>query len=74
LVEEWPDQLETAKEAIAGMLHNLATYVPQTKGRGWDVPKFHEQLHVAQTILLFSSHKNVHTGPTEHNHITQMQK
>jgi hypothetical protein len=69
-----PDQFDIAKEAIAELLRNLASCVPRTKGRGWDIPKFHEQLHVAQTILLFGSHKNIHTGPAEHNHIELSKK
>ena len=67
-------QFQNAKEAIALMLRNLAACVPLTKGRGWDIPKFHEQLHVAQTILLFGSHQNIHSGPAEHNHIELSKK
>jgi hypothetical protein len=69
-----PVQFETAKEAIAIMLRNLAASVPRTKGRGWNIPKVHEQLHVAHNILLFGSHKNIHTGPAEHNHIELSKK
>lgn len=29
----------------------------------------HEQEHVAKNIALFGAHRNVHTGPQEHNHI-----
>ena len=65
---------QTAKDAIAQMLSNLVTCVPRNTGRGWHIPKLHEQLHVAHTILLFGSHKNVHTGPAEHNHIELSKK
>ena len=65
---------EATKEAIAQMLRNLMTCVPRSTGRGWHIPKLHEQLHVADTILLFGSHKNVHTGPAEHNHIELSKK
>ena len=65
---------QTTKDAIAQMLSNLVECVPRSTGRGWQIPKLHEQLHVADTILLFGSHKNVHTGPAEHNHIELSKK
>ena len=65
---------QTTKDAIAEMLCNLMKCVPRVTGRGWHIPKLHEQLHVADTILLFGSHKNVHTGPAEHNHIELSKK
>ena len=34
-----------------------------------NIPKIHEQLHVAENIELYGAHRNVHTGPQEHNHI-----
>jgi hypothetical protein len=67
-------EFQVAKDAIAQMLSNLVMCVPRTTGRGWHIPKLHEQLHVAHTILLFGSHKNVHTGPAEHNHIDLSKK
>jgi hypothetical protein len=65
---------QATKDAIAEMLRNLVQCVPRATGRGWHIPKLHEQLHVADTILLFGSHKNVHTGPAEHNHIELSKK
>ena len=41
---------QTTKDAIAEMLRNLMTYVPRNTGRGWHIPKLHEQLHVADTF------------------------
>jgi hypothetical protein len=29
----------------------------------------HEQLHVPCYIQMFGAHRNLHTGPVEHNHI-----
>jgi hypothetical protein len=68
------EECERTKVAIAEMLQNLTDCIPRLKGRGWDIPKLHEQLHVAETILLFGSHKNIHTGPAEHNHIELSKK
>ncbi len=43
--------------------------IPCFKGNGWNIPKMHEQLHVPYYIQMFGAHRNLHTGPTEHNHI-----
>lgn len=67
-------QFEAAKTAIAKMLNELVNCMPRLKGNGWDIPKMHEQLHVASNIMLFGSHKNIHTGPTEKNHIELSKK
>ena len=56
------------------MLNELVKCMPRLQGNGWDIPKMHKQLHVAFNILLFGSHKNIHTGPTEHNHIELSKK
>jgi hypothetical protein len=48
--------------------------MPRLKGNSWQIPKMHEQLHVAHNILLFGSHKNIHTGPTKKNHIELSKK
>jgi hypothetical protein len=68
------DEYEVTKTAIAKMLDTLVTCMPRLKGNGWQIPKMHEQLHVAHNILLFGSHKNIHTGPTEKNHIELSKK
>jgi hypothetical protein len=34
----------------------------------------HEQLHVPHYIQMFGGHRNLHTGPTEHNHIELSKK
>jgi hypothetical protein len=67
-------QFDATKTAIAQMLYTLVTCMPRLKGNGWRIPKMHEQLHVANNILLFGSHKNIHTGPTEKNHIELSKK
>jgi hypothetical protein len=70
------DKIEyaSAKQAIAKMLQELVNCMPRLRGNGWDIPKMHEQLHVASNINLFGSHKNIHTGPTERNHIDLSKK
>ena len=39
-----------------------------------NIPKIHEQLHVAENIELYGAHRNVHTGPQEHNHIENVKR
>ena len=63
------DALEIANEAIRVTVKMLKVLFPCTKGCEWNIPKMHEQLHVAANILLYGAHRNIHTGPQEHNHI-----
>jgi hypothetical protein len=67
-------ECERTKVAIAEMLQNLTDCIPRLKGRGWDIPKLHEQLHVAETISLFGSHKNIHTGPARNTITSNCQR
>ena len=62
--------IETVKDAVSTMLHEVITCIPRFKGNGWNIPKIHEQLHVPYYIQMFGAHRNLHTGVTEHNHIT----
>jgi hypothetical protein len=64
-----PEQLETVQSAVSTMLNELMACIPRFKGNGWNIPKMHEQLHVPYYIQMFGAHRNLHTGPTEHNHI-----
>jgi hypothetical protein len=63
------DQYEAVKDAVSTMLHELINCVPRETGNGWNIPKIHEQLHVPCYIQMFGAHRNLHTGPAEHNHI-----
>ena len=60
---------EMAQQSISNFMKELHTYLPRVLGQGWDTCKFHEMVHIAMNILLFGAHRNVHTGPAEHNHI-----
>jgi hypothetical protein len=62
------------QKAIEKFLQLVINLVPRTTGNSWEVPKLHEQLHVAENILLFGAPRNVHTGPQEHNHIENTKK
>jgi hypothetical protein len=62
-------QYQITKVSIAKMLQQLVKCMPRITGNCWNIPKMHEQLHVASNIHLFGLHKNIHTGPTEQNHI-----
>ena len=51
------------------MLRKIKDLWPRTEGQGWNIPKFHEQLHVPDNILQNGSPAGTHSGPVEHNHI-----
>ena len=51
------------------MLQSILNLWPRLKGQGWELAKFHEQLHVPDDIVRFGSPQGTHSGPTEHNHI-----
>jgi hypothetical protein len=63
---------ETAKNAIWVLVNRLKTLFPRKLL--WNIPKLHEQLHIAMYILLFGAHRNMHTGSAEHNHIENTKK
>jgi hypothetical protein len=68
------EDLEAVKGAVSTMLGELISCIPRYKGNGWNIPKIHEQLHVPHYIQMFGAHRNLHTGPTEHNHIELSKK
>ena len=47
---------------------------PRLKGQGWEVAKFHKQLHVLDDIVRFGSPQGTHSGPMEHNHICHVKQ
>ena len=65
---------QTAKQAIWVLTNRLKELFPCTIGQLWNIPKLHEQLHIVAYILLFGAHRNMHTGPQEHNHIENTKK
>ena len=58
-----------AKEAIRKMLRKIIRLLNRKKGQGWNLPKFHEQLHVPDDIHRNGPPSATNTQPTEHNHI-----
>lgn len=66
--------LKQAQDAISVMLKEIVNFFPRKSGSQWHIPKLHDQLHVAYNIQMFGSHKNIHTGPHEHNHIDNSKK
>ena len=66
--------MQIAKNAIWVLTNCLKTLFPRTIGQNWRIPKIHEQLHIAAYIVLFGAHRNMHTGPQEHNHIENTKK
>ena len=55
-------------------MKEIITLLPRTTGQHWEIVKIHEQLHVILNILFYGAHRNVHTGPQEHNHIQNTKK
>jgi hypothetical protein len=65
-----PDGCDNASFAIRKMMEQLQALWPREDGLGWDITKFHEQFHVPEDLERHGCHKNVHTAPQEHNHVT----
>ena len=63
-----------ALDAIRKMLSQIVSLWPGTEGQGWDIPKFHEQLHIPDDILQNGAPSGSHSGPLEHNHIQLVKK
>ena len=63
------DACAQATAAIKIMMSQLQTLWPRDDGLEWNITKLHEQFHVPMDIHRHGNHKNVHSGPQEHNHI-----
>lgn len=63
------DACETATASIKVMMDQIQALWPRMAGLEWNLTKLHEQFHVPVDIHRNGNHKNVHTGPQEHNHI-----
>lgn len=61
---------DNASTSIRVMMQQLQALWPRKAGLEWNLTKLHEQFHVPEDIHRNGRHKNVHTGPQEHNHIT----
>ena len=53
---------------IKTLIQLIIELIPRTVGNNWHIAKIHKQLHVAENILLYGTHENVHMGPQEYNH------
>jgi hypothetical protein len=60
---------QDALRSIKIMMDQLQSLWPRKDGLEWNLTKIHEQFHVPMDIHRNGNHKNVHTGPHEHNHI-----
>ena len=60
--------------AIRQMLSKIITLWPRSTGQGWNLAKFHEQLHVLDDIMQNGAPKGSHSGPVEHNHIEMVKR
>ena len=59
-----------AKAAIKKCLQYLMDNFPRTQGQGWNIPKFHEQLHVPDDIKRNGPPSVTFSGVVEHQHVT----
>ena len=65
---EWSDPDASQKNIlirIRTMMAMLVMRLPRTSGKGWELQKFHDLLHVAQDMGEFGSPQNVDAGPGE---------
>jgi hypothetical protein len=58
-----------ARVAIRQMLNRLASIWPRNKGQGWEISKFHEQIHVPDDIYRHGPPACTNTHVTEHQHV-----
>ena len=66
-----PNGKTKAKKAIQRCLKFLKKHFPRQEGQGWNIPKFHEQLHVADDISRNGPPATTYTGVVEYQHVTQ---
>ena len=67
-------QMHQATDAIRQMLSKIITLWPRDAGQGWNLAKFHEQLHVPDDIYCNGCPQGSHSGPVEHNHIQMVKR
>jgi hypothetical protein len=60
---------QNATASIRILMDQLQLLWPWCDGLEWNLTKPHKQFHVPLDIHCNGNHKNVHTGPQEHNHI-----
>ena len=60
---------QSAETSIRKMMEQIQTLWPRRDGLCWNLTKLHEQFHVPMDIQRMGRHRNVHTGPQEHNHL-----
>ena len=68
------DSMVAAKYAIQQMLARIVDLWPRTTGQGWNLAKFHEQLHVPDDIFQNGAPSGSHSGPVEHGHIQMVKR
>ena len=66
--------MEQVTNAIRQMLSKLIVLWPRESGQGWNLAKFHEQLHILDDIYYNGSPQGSHSGPVEHNHIQMVKQ
>ena len=67
-------KMEEATQAIRNMLHQIISLWPREEGQGWNIAKFHEQIHVPDDIFYNGRPQGTHSGPVEHNHIQMVKR
>ena len=66
--------MQNATNAIRAMLSRIVDLWPRQEGQGWELAKFHEQLHVPDDIYQNGAPLGTHSGPVEHNHIRMVKR
>ena len=57
-----------AEHSIKTLMITMQKLWPRADGNGWNIPKFHKQLHIPRDIERHGSPQNVYAGPTEKHH------
>ena len=67
-------EMNRATDAIRQMLSRVISLWPRETGQGWNLAKFHEQIHIPDDIYYNGSPRGSHSGPVEHNHIQMVKR
>ena len=59
---------ERAEAAIASLMRLIVKYLPQEKGNGWKVSKFHEIKHIVCFIVTFGAPRGYNASRPEEHH------
>ena len=67
-VNDTTGEADKAEAAIASLMRLIVKYLPQLKGNGWKVSKFHEIKHIVRFIGVFGAPRGYNASRPEEHH------